>query len=93
MQAYSPLGKGSREILYNRTVTKIAQKHAVSNAQVLIRWSLQHGFIPLPKSSNAERQKANLDVFSFELDTGDMQQLNSLDRNLVTAWDPTTDPV
>jgi len=41
--------------------------------QVLIRWSLQMGFIPLPKSSNAGRQKSNLDVFSFELDDSDMK--------------------
>ena len=40
--------------------------------QVLIRWSLQEGFIPLPKSSNAGRQQSNLDVFSFELDDEDM---------------------
>ena len=40
--------------------------------QVLIRWSLQKGFIPLPKSSNAQRQQSNLDVFSFELDDQDM---------------------
>ncbi len=93
MQAYSPLGKGSSEILNDGTVTKVAGKHGVSNAQVLIRWSLQHEFIPLPKSSKPERQKSNLDVFGFELDSADMQQLDSLDRNLVTAWDPTTDPV
>ena len=93
MQAYSPLGKGDKEILNNGSVAQIARKHGVSNAQVLIRWSLQHGFIPLPKSNNAERQKANLDVYGFYLDAADMQKLDSLDRNLVTAWDPTQDPV
>ena len=45
------------------------------HVQVLIRWSLQQGFIPLPKSSNAQRQKSNLDVFSFELSPQDMQAI------------------
>ncbi|CAL8462232.1 g1763 [Coccomyxa elongata] len=93
LEAYSPLGKGDKAILNNTSVAQIARKHGVSNAQVLIRWSLQHGFIPLPKSNNPERQKANLDVYSFDLDAADMQNLDSLDRNLVTAWDPTQDPV
>ena len=56
---------------------------------MLIRWSLQSGFIPLPKSSNPERQRENLDVFRFELAAEDMQQLNKLENYLVTAWDPT----
>lgn len=46
-----------------------------SHVQVLIRWSLQQGFIPLPKSSNAQRQKSNLEVFSFELSQQDMQAM------------------
>ncbi len=93
MQAYSPLGKGDKAILNNASVAQIACKHGVSNAQVLIRWSLQHGLIPLPKSNNPERQKANMDVYTFDLDAADMQNLDSLDRNFVTAWDPTQDPV
>lgn len=87
-QAYSPLGKASRDILHNKTVSGVAKRHGVTNAQVLIRWSLQKGFIPLPKSSKPERQKENLDVFEFELDAEDMGTLDGLERELVTAWDP-----
>ncbi|CAL5227945.1 g10992 [Coccomyxa viridis] len=94
LEAYSPLGKGTREVLEDKTVRSVAQRQGRTNAQVLIRWSLQQGFITLPKSSNAQRQQSNLDVFSFELDDQDMEELDALDRYLVTAWDPTTsDPV
>ena len=57
----------------DRTVAAVARRLGRTNAQVLIRWSLQQGFICLPKSSNPERQKANLDVFSFELGPEDMK--------------------
>lgn len=62
--------------------------------QVLVRWSLQKGFIPLPKSVRAERQAVNLDVFGFELDQQDMDTLDKLECHGVTAWDPISqDPV
>ncbi|CAK0772186.1 hypothetical protein CVIRNUC_003937 [Coccomyxa viridis] len=93
LEAYSPLGKGQREVMEDRTVAAVARRLGRTNAQVLIRWSLQQGFICLPKSSDPERQKANLDVFSFELSPEDMKELNSLDRYLVTAWDPTVSEV
>ena len=89
-QAYSPLGKATREILYNATVTKVAKKTGATNAQVLIRWSLQKGFIPLPKSSNPQRQKENLEALSMkDLDDEDMRMLDGLESGYVTAWDPT----
>lgn len=62
--------------------------------QVLVRWSLQKGFIPLPKSVRSERQAVNLDVFGFELDQQDMDTLDKLECHGVTAWDPISrDPV
>ena len=62
--------------------------------QVLIRWSLQKGFVPLPKSVNPARQATNFDVFNFVLDQQDMATLDMLECYGVTAWDPITqDPV
>ena len=54
----------------------------------MIRWSLQHGFVPLPKSVSKERIFANGDVGGFEIDTADMKQMDGLDEYLVTDWDP-----
>ena len=73
---------------------KVAEEVARTPAQVLIRWSLQKGFIPLPKSVNTDRIRANFDVFGFELSPSQMEALDGLECGYVTAWDPArTDPV
>ena len=57
-------------------------------AQVLIRWSLQKGFIVLPRSSNTDRIAENADVFDFGLEATQMAELDALDEGLTTGWDP-----
>ena len=64
-EAYSPLGTG--DLLRNKLVAEVAAAHNHSVPQVLLRWSLQHGFLPLPKSVHAEYIKSNTDIFDFEL--------------------------
>lgn len=54
----------------------------------MIRWSLQHGFVPLPKSVTRERIVANGDVEGFDIEAGDMEKMDGLDEYLVTDWDP-----
>jgi diketogulonate reductase-like aldo/keto reductase len=78
IQAYSPLATGAR--LADPTVCSVAEKHKRSPAQVLIRYSLQKGWVPLPKTENPGRMRENLDVFTFELDDDDMQLLDGLDE-------------
>ena len=92
VQAYSPLVKAKK--LKNRTLLGIAQELDRTSAQVLIRWSLQKGFVPLPKSVNKERIRTNVNVLDFELSPAQMERLDALECDYVTAWDPTrTDPV
>lgn len=78
IESYSPLGSGA--VLDNGTIAEIAGKHGRKPAQVIIRWHLQQGLIVIPKSVHADRIKANLDVFGFELDDGDMTTIAGLDR-------------
>jgi diketogulonate reductase-like aldo/keto reductase len=54
----------------------------------MIRWSLQHGLIPLPKSVKKERIEANGQISHFEIDDTDVKTMNRLDEYLVTDWDP-----
>jgi 2,5-diketo-D-gluconate reductase A len=71
---------------------RLAAKHSVSEAQILLRWAIQRGFAVLPKSTNPERVRSNLDLFSFELDTSDMESFAQMDRGDGVAWavgDPT----
>ncbi len=64
----------------------MAAKHEVSEAQVLLRWGVQQGYAVIPKSTNPERMRANLDVLSFELDADDMHAIAGMDRGDGVAW-------
>ncbi|MEU6556431.1 aldo/keto reductase [Streptomyces sp. NPDC046915] len=90
VEAYSPLTKGRK--LDDPPLVRIAEAHGCSTAQVLIRWALQQGLVVLPKSTHADRIAGNADVFGFALTEDEMETLDALDENLVTAWDPTTTP-
>lgn len=76
-EAYSPLGTGS--LLAVPQINDIAAKYDKSAAQVLVRWSLQHGFLPLPKSTHAERINQNAAVFDFELTDAEIATLDQLE--------------
>lgn len=67
----------------------IADKYGKSTAQILIRWSVQRGYIPLPKSVHKDRIVSNAAIFDFELSQDEMKTLNGFDEHLVTEWDPT----
>lgn len=64
---------------------KIGAKYSKSPAQILIRWSLQKGYIVLPKSSNKDRIEQNADVFDFDLADGDMSVLDSFNVGYVSG--------
>jgi len=65
-ESWSPLGRGST-LLEDPAVVAVAESLGVTAGQVVLRWHLQLGAVPIPKSSSPERQRANLDVFGFEL--------------------------
>ena len=87
-EAYSPLGTGG--LLGNETVNEIASEVGKSPAQVLIRWSLEHGFLPLPKSVHDKYIRANAGVFDFNLSSEQMNKLDSLHGVSGLATDPDT---
>ncbi|OXM87035.1 2,5-diketo-D-gluconic acid reductase [Paenibacillus rigui] len=65
---------------------EIATKLKVSEARLLLRWGLQHGYGVLTKSSKPERIRENLNLFDFEIPEKDMERLNQLDQNQAIAW-------
>ena len=74
--------------LDDSTVVSIAADVGRTSAQVLIRWSLQKGFVVLPRSSNPTRIAENVAVFDFRLDDGQMRRLDALDEGLTTVGTP-----
>ncbi|KAI0091267.1 Aldo/keto reductase [Irpex rosettiformis] len=87
VQAYCPLVRGD----YNHpTLKDLAIKYQKTIPQLLIRWSLQHGFSSLPKSSNANHIRENSQVFDFKINLDDMAMIDALDRGDQGAcqWNP-----
>lgn len=89
-EAWSPLG-GKQGLLDQILLHTIAQKHDVTPALVALRWSVENGYVVIPKASGAERQKENLRVFTFELDAEDMEALKTLDLGEGAARDSRLD--
>ena len=92
IQAYSPLGSGKKELLSHPLVCSIARACKRSPAEVLIRWSVQHGFVPIVKTVNASHMKLNLaaaaDPPSFVLSAEQMSTLDQGKDAKRFAWDP-----
>lgn len=63
-------------------ITKIAEAHGKTPAQVLLRWSTQRGLAVIPKSNSQNRLQQNLDVTSFDLKDSEIQEISDLDKNL-----------
>lgn len=75
-EAWSPMGR--KEVLEHETIVSLAEKYRKTPAQLCIRWVMQHGAVPLPKSVHPERMRANADVFDFSISEEDMRLLDSL---------------
>lgn len=90
-QAWSPLGRASA-LLKDETIQAIATRLGRSIPQVILRWHVQLGVVPVPKATSPDRQLENLSLFDFELSDGDMQVIASLARpdGRLAGQDPAT---
>ena len=86
LEAYSPLGTGS--IFDVPQMRELAEKYGRTVAQICIRWSLERGYLPLPKSVTPSRIVENLDVFDFSLSAEDVQKIADLKGCVGYAPDP-----
>ncbi|MDQ4009922.1 MAG: aldo/keto reductase [Actinomycetota bacterium] len=88
-EAWSPLGQGGA-LLSDATITRIADRHGVTPAQVVLRWHVQLGNIAIPKSANPARMRQNIDVFGFELSAEDLSAIADLETGQRIGPDPAT---
>ena len=79
MQAWSPLAAGQSRLFENETLLQIAHNHNKTVAQIVLRWLVQRGIVPIVKSSNPVRMKENLDIFDFEISQCEMDEIKKLD--------------
>ena len=85
-EAWSPLGKGTN-LLSHPTLQNIAKTHGRTPGQVVLRWEIQQGVVPIPKSANRERLEENLAVFDFDLTDPELAALSGLDGTARPAAD------
>ena len=92
VECWYPLGHGNAELLNHPTIVSLAEKYGKNAGQVILRFETQEGFITLPKSTNPERIKSNLDIFDFSLTESEMDEMRSLDTGK-TSHNPDADGV
>lgn len=80
LQGWAPFAEGKNGMFDNLTLKTIGDKYGKSVAQVILRWLLQRGIVPLAKTVSKERMKQNIDVFNFELSEDDMNKISDLDK-------------
>ncbi|WP_291057096.1 aldo/keto reductase [Herbiconiux sp.] len=78
-EAWSPLGKGNAPY-EEEPVAAAARAHGVTPAQAILRWHVQLGSVPIPKSATPSRQAENLDVFGFELTEAEVAAITALSK-------------
>ena len=97
-QAWSPIGginryrpaEGREDPFSHPTVRRLAEKHGKTPAQVLLRWHIENGVSPIPKSVRAERIAENIDIFDFTLTPEDVAAIDALDEGIRSGPDPET---
>ncbi|KAK9361547.1 NADP-dependent oxidoreductase domain-containing protein [Lipomyces starkeyi] len=86
VEAFCPITRGQK--FKDQRVQALVKKYNRTPAQILLRWSLQRGLVPLPKSSSPKRIEENSKVFDFEIESKDMDTLMTNEYYIVD-WDPT----
>ena len=86
VQGWSPLGNGA--VLGSEFLAEIAAKYNKSVAQICIRYAVQNGIVPLPKSVTPSRIAANLDVYDFEISEEDMKAIAAMSETGFSGWNP-----
>ncbi len=77
-ESWSPIGAGN-DLLAEPTIAELARRRSKTPAQIVLRWHVQLGLIPIPKTAKPARMAENIDVFDFELDADDLRELTALD--------------
>ncbi len=88
-ESWSPLARRS-ELLQEQVLTELAEIHGVTPTQVVLRWHVQLGSTPIPKSADPERQRENADVFGFTLTDDAVSAISALERGRLWGADPNT---
>jgi 2,5-diketo-D-gluconate reductase A len=88
-ESWSPLAR-KRDVASEPVVQDVAAAHSVTPMQAVLRWHIQLGALPIPKSADADRQRTNLDVFGFTLTQDEVDAISALEDDRIWGADPET---
>ena len=88
VESYSPIARFDDRLMRLPLLKKIAAKYNKTLVQVILRWHIQNGCIPIVRSSNAKRLKENLDIFDFTLNAEEMKAIDGININARVRYDP-----
>ena len=80
MEAWSPLAAGKNDIFNNKILLEIGEKYKKTTAQIALKYLLSRNIVIIPKSSNLDRLKQNIDLFDFELTNEDIEMIKTLNK-------------
>ncbi|HHW37055.1 MAG TPA: aldo/keto reductase [Bacillales bacterium] len=86
LEAWAPLMRG--RLMENPTIVKLAEKYDKKPSQIILRWDLDTEVVTIPKSTHADRIRENADIFDFQLEESDIEEINALNQNERTGPDP-----
>ncbi|HIZ07312.1 MAG TPA: aldo/keto reductase [Candidatus Eubacterium avistercoris] len=86
-EAWAPFAEGLKGMFCEPALLRIGKKHGKTPAQVILRWNVQQGLIVISKTVHRERMKENLEIWDFELDPEDMEQIAKLDKGCPSMLD------
>ncbi len=88
MEAWAPFAEGRNGLFTNPVLAQIGSKHHKTVAQTVLRWHFQRGVVAIPRSSNPQHRRENLNIFDFALDADDMRKIAALNlhRSLFPEW-------
>lgn len=91
LQAWAPFAEGKNGIFTNEVLGEIGNKYGKSVGQVILRWLVQRGIVPLAKTVRKERMQENIDIFDFQLSDEDMATIATLNTDTssyLSHYDP-----
>lgn len=88
VEAYTPLARNDDRLQKNLILKGLSKKYGKTIPQIILRWHVQLGIIPIPRSMNPNRQKQNIDIFDFTLTEDEMTAIDSININSRLRFDP-----
>jgi len=88
VEAYTPIARYHQKVRENNILKRISKEYCKSIPQVVLRWHLQNGVIPIPRSSAPVRIKENFDIYDFNLTDQEVKEIDNINKNLRLRYDP-----